>query len=538
MILLAGYLDVLFRAIIFIGLACSVGGLVFHYLVLARLPDRGEVPTGSASRNIALIAFGSFTAGVAQLLALIVAPWALADENGVWPLADFLGTGFATTGILTIICSVLLGVTALQLRGRSGSSRIWGVASCCAVAELVSGAWLTHGASRLEHATPLMTLTVLHQFASLVWIGGTIHLVAQWRLFRRTGQGRELWPELPSRFSPLAIGAVALLVSSGLILSRVYIRVPAGLVGSAYGTMLLTKITLMACVLGFGGLNFLAIREWKSTGSSEGLSRRTPAFVEMEAGIGAIILMAAAALVSQPPAIDVRAEWATPQEVFRVFSPKQPQLALAPLREMQAGASSSLDPFGVPTNLVKLQSDFNHNVSGIFVIVIGLAALCDQLFRRKWSRHWPLLFLPFALFLMVFVEPTAWPLGKEGFWETLIAPDVLQHRLAILLVVGLGLFEWSVRTGTLAETRWRYAFPLLCGVGGALLLSHSHSVFAVKWAYLIEVSHNAIGILAVLLGVGRWLELRFEGPAGRISGRLWPVFFTLVGVVLLFYREI
>jgi putative copper resistance protein D len=75
-------------------------------------------------------------------------------------------------------------------------------------------------------------------------------------------------------------------------------------------------------------------------------------------------------------------------------------------------------------------------------------------------------------------------------------------------------------------------------VGGALLLTHSHSVQAVKWAYLVELSHNAIGLLAVLVGLGRWLELRSPDAATRrTSGLLWPTCMVLVGLVLVFYRE-
>jgi len=71
-----------------------------------------------------------------------------------------------------------------------------------------------------------------------------------------------------------------------------------------------------------------------------------------------------------------------------------------------------------------------------------------------------------------------------------------------------------------------------------LLLTHSHTVFALKWAFLIEVSHNAIGVLAVMMGAWGWLEQRLDGRERRIAGLAWPVCFTLVGVVLLFYREL
>jgi hypothetical protein len=34
------------------------------------------------------------------------------------------------------------------------------------------------------------------------------------------------------------------------------------------------------------------------------------------------------------------------------------------------------------------------------------------------------------------------------------------------------------------------------------------------------------------------VEMRMQGRENRIAGILWPIFFILVGVVLLFYREI
>jgi putative copper resistance protein D len=143
-----------------------------------------------------------------------------------------------------------------------------------------------------------------------------------------------------------------------------------------------------------------------------------------------------------------------------------------------------------------------------------------------------------SFFLILFGEPNGWPLGNEGFWETLIIPGVLQHRLATLLVAGLALFEWRVRVEGLTYTHWRFAFPLLCLAGGALLLTHSHTVFAVKSEFLIEASHNAIGFLAVEMGIGRWLELRLPKPVNRLPGLLWTACLMLVGFVLLFYREV
>jgi len=170
-------------------------------------------------------------------------------------------------------------------------------------------------------------------------------------------------------------------------------------------------------------------------------------------------------------------------------------------------------------------------------LLTAVGAFLGRFGKARLKANWPLLFMPLALFLFLYGEPNGWPLGTEGFWETLVVPGVLQHRLATLLVVVLALFEWRVRADGLGTTKWRFAFPLLCGVGGVLLLTHSHSVFAVKSEFLIEISHNAIGFLAVLMGAARWLELSLPGPSPRLPGLLWICCMLLIGFVLLFYRE-
>ena len=115
-------------------------------------------------------------------------------------------------------------------------------------------------------------------------------------------------------------------------------------------------------------------------------------------------------------------------------------------------------------------------------------------------------------------------------------PDVLQHRFFVLLVIAFGIFEWAVRTGHLAPRPWGYVFPLLCAVGGGLLLTHSHAMFNLKQEFLTEVTHAPIGILGAFAGWGRWLELRLP-EASRRAGWMWTLCFTAVGAVLLVYRE-
>ncbi|MEJ0046678.1 MAG: hypothetical protein WDN04_11635 [Rhodospirillales bacterium] len=73
-------------------------------------------------------------------------------------------------------------------------------------------------------------------------------------------------------------------------------------------------------------------------------------------------------------------------------------------------------------------SEYNHNWSGIFVLAIGVLALLNQAGAR-WARHWPLVFLGLAGFLLVRSDPEVWPLGQIGLIESLRDVEVVQHRV-------------------------------------------------------------------------------------------------------------
>jgi putative copper resistance protein D len=170
------------------------------------------------------------------------------------------------------------------------------------------------------------------------------------------------------------------------------------------------------------------------------------------------------------------------------------------------------------------------------VLAIGLLGLAERA-GWAWARHWPLAFLALAAMLFVRSDPETWPLGPIGFFARLADPEVLQHRLLTLLIVVFAVFEWLVRTHRLKGDWPPLVFPLVCAIGGALLLTHSHSLSDVKERYLIEVSHIPMGFFGIIGGWSRWLELRAEGVTRRAAGWVWPLCFAAIGLLLLDYRE-
>ena len=116
-------------------------------------------------------------------------------------------------------------------------------------------------------------------------------------------------------------------------------------------------------------------------------------------------------------------------------------------------------------------------------------------------------------------------------------PEVVQHRVFVVLIVAFGLFEWGVRNGRVRSGGAALVFPLITAIGGGLLLTHSHALANVKDQFLVEISHVPLALLGILAGWTRWLELRLPSPGNRLPAWAWPVCFVLIGLLLLSYRE-
>lgn len=530
MTLLAGFLDVLLRGLGLIALSAAVGGVAYAVVVLRALSRRGAAAPEALGRAAGLVALGALLlAGSRAVVLFVLHPWVLADANGHWPVLEFVVTAFGRASLVGIALALALAAVAARLRRATNARAGWMTAGAIALLLLANSAWLAHAVSRLEGRGPLMLATVFHQAGAVIWMGGLMHLARSWRA--------PLPPDALARFSFVGMAAVALVVGPGLGLSWGYVGSLTALIGTGYGVMVLTKVALMTAVLLLGGLNFLLIRRWTRSADAPSPAPRLRPFIEAEVGIGITILLAAASLTSLPPAVDVVADRATPAEVAARFVPKLPRLASPPVEQLLAAAAPIDDTLSTRQPEEYAWSEYNHHIAGLFVLGMGVLALLERTGRARWARHWPLLLLGLAAFMFVRNDPRAWPLGPAGFWESMALPDVLQHRLVVLIVVAFGLFEWLVRIGTLARPGWRLVFPVLCAVGGAMLLTHSHAMFNLKSEFLAEVSHAPMGVLAVLMGWGRWLELRLPREDRGAPAWIWSTAFCLIGAILLVYRE-
>ncbi|MCQ8279648.1 CopD family protein [Acetobacteraceae bacterium KSS8] len=542
---LFGYLSIVLHGLTIVAQSMALGGVLF--LVLLARPFAPELAGGAVIlRRIRRLTFWSAVAmAVVEALGNGLQVAVLMSTVDL-SFLDVMQANFAVAALVKIACAVAIALATMQ-----DGIRVPGAALLALVAvELAAATSTTHAAARLESSVLLLVVEWLHQLGAAIWIGGIpSFLLALDQI--KDGAG---WRLVGARFSRMSMAGVACILFSGVTMFAVYIGSLPAFYGTAYGVMVGAKIALFIGLLALGLGNFLVTERLRRDPTASVV--RMKRFAEVEIGLGFSIFFAAASLTSVPPAVDLTQDRVTWHEIVernapawpRLRSPDHDALAIPALQakidaeaaqEHHAASPAFVPGDGTlpPRNADDIAwSEYNHHWAGLFVIAIGVLVMLAHAGVRP-ARHWPLVFLALALFLLLRSDPEVWPLGQEDFMAAFRDVEVVQHRIFVVLILVFAAFEWSVQTGRLRSQRAALVFPLMVAFGGALLLTHSHQIANVKDAELIELTHTPLAIAGIAAGWGRWLELRLPGRGGRIAGWVWPVCFVMVGVILLWYRE-
>jgi putative copper resistance protein D len=534
---------VLLRAITLAFDALLIGGIFFS---AALLPHGFSSPTKFAARAHRLLRISAIGLALTQICFVALDSALLMSTAGLH-LSDLYTTNYFLAGALLVLtCAGFL----LFCRNCIPRVRGW----LLLILPLLFGiVWTSHSASRLESRLPLMALTGLHQLAAALWIGGMPYL---WLLLASQNMAEAANEDsvratvlTVRRYSTTAVGSVTILIAAGISMAWVYTQSWSAVYGTAYGVVLLAKSAMLVGLLLMGAGNFLLVRGGRL--HVPPFFSRIARFSEVEIGIGFTIILVAASLSSQPPAVDLVQNRLTLPEIAARMTPHWPRFrtppigampAVQPMRQAIQQYAMSPDDAGAANNRIEQAwSEYNHHWAGLVVLLAGLLAMLGRSDRFRWARHWPLVFLGLAVFLFFRADPEAWPLGPRGFWDSFYNPEDLEHRLYMLLIISFVAFEWSVQTHRVISQKAALVFPAVCALGGALLLTHNHTLGNVKEELLTEMSHTAIAICAVFAGWSRWLEVRTPkkafGGARRIAASVWPVCLLLIGLILLNYRE-
>jgi putative copper resistance protein D len=542
-----GFLSVILRGLTVTAQSLTLGGIAFLILLAAPLADElGDVGLRIVKRSLALLRWCAIGFAVIATISITIEATILADSAGL-TAAETIGANFVVAGAAIVAAAIAIALVSRPSAKPPNALLLLALAAIILVAQTAS----SHAAARLDDRVIVGFAELVHQAGAAVWIGGIPYFLVA---LTQCSDGKA-WRRVGKRYSLMSMASVAVLVPAGIGMAIAYTGSLAALYGTSYGIMLGGKAALLCFLLLLGGMNFLLVERLRRDPSTPILRLRR--FAEAEIGIGITLFFAAASLTSLPPAVDLAAsDRASFSEIVarltpewpRLSSPDHADLAIPALQARldAAAAQSAAKPQAFVPGMGELPprnaediawSEYNHHWAGLIVLAIGLLALAERSGWAPWARNWPLLFLALAVFLLLRSDPETWPLGDVGFVESLRDPEVLQHRIFVVLIAGFAFFEWRVRTGRENSPRAALVFPIITAVGGGLLLTHSHALSNLKDQMLIEMSHVPLALLGIAAGWSRWLELRLGPPTSRVMAWIWPVCFVLVGIVLLTYRE-
>jgi len=384
----------------------------------------------------------------------------------------------------------------------------------------------------------LALATALHHVGTATWIGAMPFLLISLARADSVAEARRM----ARRYSQMAFLSVAVLVLAGIYMAWFYVGAWNGLYGTSYGLLLLAKIYLLLVMLLMGSGNWMMVRRLDT--DPQPLLARLRRFAEAEVGLGFTVILAAASMSAQPPAVDVIDRVSLQQiaarmhpEIPRMTSPTASQLT-PPTSIETAIRETEFQANGDSDAMDRKWSEYNHHWAGLIVFLAGLLAFASRFPGMRWARFWPLAFGGLSVFILLRADPENWPVGPRPFWASLSAPDVLAHRAAALLILCFALFECAVQAGKL-RVRWAaLIFPTMCALGAAVLLTHNHARSDMAEDLLASLSHTPIALLGATAGWTRWLELRLPpSRSSRIAGLAWPLLLAAAGLILLNYRE-
>ncbi len=293
------------RGLAVAGWLSVTGALAFRSLVLPRAFAAAPADLrGAVGRRLTVLAQASIAAAfVATLAWLVLAAGGMAD-------ADSARAAFAA--VPAVLRTTAFGhVTALQLAALPLLAAVIGLrgvpgirqhaAFGLAAAALCLQAGHSHAAAMEGGPGLLLGMDVLHLLGAAGWLGGLIPLLIVVRHAPpRLGALAARW------FSPLGQCCILLLVASAAVQGWVLVGSLPGLVGTAYGWMVLVKAALFAVLLGFAAANRYRFAPALLRGDHRRVLVRS---IALQTGAALAIVAAAIVLSGLPPAMHLQPIW-------------------------------------------------------------------------------------------------------------------------------------------------------------------------------------------------------------------------------------
>jgi copper transport protein len=237
-------------------------------------------PQGGARRRVVTVAAWS---ALAMTVAYVVA-W-IASIGGDHPLSgSAIGAALGTApGKLEVarLAAIALALWALLLARRHRLALLFG-----GLALIVSGAT---GHAGVEHAAIAVPAKAIHLLAGATWLGALL-----WYLTAPTATDFARWAR---RVSNGALGAVVVIVLTGVAQTALLLAAPGDLFSTTYGRIILLKVTGVLVLVAFGAFHRYRILPAGGDDAPHRLARS----VSREIAVFAIVTLAGGWLASVSP---------------------------------------------------------------------------------------------------------------------------------------------------------------------------------------------------------------------------------------------
>ena len=175
----------------------------------------------------------------------------------------------------------------------------------------------------------------------------------------------------------------------------------------------------------------------------------------------------------------------------------------------------------------------------------GAFILAQDTLKKRFaavSYAWPVSFLISGLFVLVYSDTELWPFGPKPWIQgTITNPEVIQHKIFAVLLLGLGLVEMQRARERLKAAWAAWVFPVLAVAGSVLLLFHSHNAGMRgenHMAIMARIQAEHLSYAATGFGIGLTKGLAEVRTRWRtVFAKLWPTLMIVLGVLLMFYTE-
>ena len=263
------------RSLSLLAVSLFIGLFSFRLFIWNPLFHNIKMVEAEKQLDVTLARTGLKAAQVALSLVIIGLIMIFIDQSRTYNflqlsnLQIWISTRFGTMWLLRLLIVVLMGFLChslwIDVRKNNPNmlqGRKWGIGLVIAIGLGWTISLISHSAALTEDTLFATVIDLGHILAAGLWVGGLFFLAIALRQSRNLPPEERTWLNLSLilNFSALAALSVGILIASGFYLAWQHVGNWTSLVGTAYGRVLLLKMSLMLPTLVIAAINLMVVK--------------------------------------------------------------------------------------------------------------------------------------------------------------------------------------------------------------------------------------------------------------------------------------